>query len=210
VKEIIDGVIKYDRSQFTKTNALIVDEYKDLEYWRRKLFDLKLIGEYAEFEVGYGNLSQKKNYSQVYTSDKAQFLITGTQTGKFQNLDGSQYTRVVDFNIEKLIVKVNGPLEASSEALTHAAIYKCQDKINAIFHIHDSEIWKNMLGANCNRTAKEIPYGTFEMAVAVKECIGNSTSGYFVMAGHEDGVVAYGTNLEECGNIILDLYKKFK
>jgi len=210
VKEIIDGIIKYDDSDFQRTEPLNTDEYKALEYWRKKLYDIKLIGEYSDLMVGYGNLSLKKDYSKLFLSTNSQFLITGTQTGKYTDLTGKHYTRVLDFNVKDMTIKIAGPTQASSEALTHAAIYQCNEKINCVFHIHDKSMWQNMLKANCDSTSKEIPYGTYEMAQAVKNLIQNKTSGSIVMGGHEDGIIAYAENLDQCGEIILDLYKQFK
>ncbi len=210
MKEIIDGVIKYDRGHFQESNPLNSSEYADLEYWRKKLYELKLIGEYEDLKVGFGNLSQKKDYSQVLKTNNPQFLISGTQTGKYKDLNGKHYTRVLDFNLQENIIQVNGPIEASSEALTHASIYQCNNLIQSVFHIHDKVIWQKMLESNYDKTAKDIAYGTYDMAIAVKKSISGKTSGVIVMEGHEDGVIAYAESLDQCGEIILEIYKKFR
>ncbi len=120
MKVIVDGVIKYDRSNFTHCGPIDLLEYSQLEDWRQKLFKLKLIGEYPESQVGYGNLSQRYDYSSWPKTNNPQYLITGTQTGKFSELNGD-----------------------------------------------------------------------------------------FCMRAHEDGVVLYGRNLEEVGNIILRSYQQY-
>ena len=89
MKVIDEGVIKYNRSNFTHSDPINLVEYSELEYWRKKLFKLNLIGEYLEFGVGFGNLSEVKDFSQYYETTKTQFLITGTQTGKYSDLDGN-------------------------------------------------------------------------------------------------------------------------
>src|SRR5665647_3130955 len=114
MKVIDDGVIKYDRSNFTQCGLIDLVEYSSLEYWRKKLFKLNLIGEYAEAEVGFGNLSVIRDYSQFHNTSHPQFIITGTQTGKYPDLDGNFYTRVLDYDIEKLKINMMGPIEASS------------------------------------------------------------------------------------------------
>lgn len=209
MKVIDDGVIKYDRSNFSQCPPLETTEYSALELWRKKLYALNLIGEYVEEKVGFGNISERKDYSKFFESIVPQFVITGTQTGKYSDLDGNHYTRVLDYQIDLLKIKMMGPIEASSEALTHAAIYAFNKNIKAIFHIHSKEIWTGMINDQTDHTCKSIPYGTVEMARATENCIAKKDFGSFSMHGHEDGVVAYGRSLEEAGEIILGLYQKY-
>ncbi|MCR9206369.1 MAG: class II aldolase/adducin family protein, partial [Halobacteriovoraceae bacterium] len=174
---IDDGVIKYDRTQFEQSDALETDEFSELEKWRETLYNLKLIGEYLPEKIGYGNLSQKKNYLSHHNTKNPQFIITATQTGGLKKLDGNTYTRVLDYDLEKQLIKVKGPMEASSEALTHAAVYKGNEKITTVFHIHNKEIWKGMIENSYDGTPKEVPYGTKEMADAVSNLIKGKNSG---------------------------------
>lgn len=209
MKVIDDGIIKYDRSNFTQCGPIELAEYSALEYWRKKLYNLNLIGEYVEAGVGFGNLSEIHDYSKLHKTTHPQFVITGTQTGKYPDLDGNFYTRVLDYDIGNLKINMMGPIAASSEALTHAAIYDHNKKIKAVFHIHSAEIWKGMIEDHSDFTAKDIPYGTVEMARATENCIGDKDFGVFCMHGHEDGVVAYGRDLEEAGGLILKTYQKY-
>jgi ribulose-5-phosphate 4-epimerase/fuculose-1-phosphate aldolase len=209
MKVIDDGVIKYDRTNFSHCEALLLDEYRELEYWRKKLYQLNLIGEYPEVGIGFGNMSMIQDYTNFTESAHPQFVITGTQTGKYTDLNGCQYTRVLDYDIDRLKIKMMGAVEASSEALTHAAIYVSNPNIKAVFHIHSTEIWKKMIGDQSPYTDAAIPYGTVEMAHATQACIKGHDSGVFCMHGHEDGVVIYGTSLEETGELTLRLYKKY-
>lgn len=209
MKVIDDGVIKYDRSNFTQCGPLDLVEYSALELWRKELFKLNLIGEYTKEQVGFGNISEVREYGQYHQSAVPQFVITGTQTGKYPDLDGRYYTRVLDYDIDHLKIKMMGPVEASSEALTHAAIYAHNKNIKAIFHIHSPEIWNGMINDCSPFTAKDIPYGTVEMARATENCIGQKDFGIFCMHGHEDGVVAYGRSLDEAGKLILEIYRKY-
>ncbi len=209
MKVIDDGVIKYDRTNFSLSDALASSEYLELENWRLKLYELNLIGEYPSVQIGFGNMSEVRDYGQYFLSSRPQFVITGTQTGKFQSLDGSHYTRVLDYQISELKIKMMGKIEASSEALTHAAIYESNRNIKAVFHIHSHTIWKRMIEDKSPFTNEHIPYGTVEMARATQECIRGSDSGVFCMHGHEDGVVIFGKSLEETGKLTLELYDKY-
>lgn len=200
-KKLDEGVIKF---KFTLKKAPPLDEgsYIELEKWRVILFKMKLIGEYPTERIGYGNLSRK-----ISGTDN-EFIITGTQTGKFSNLNGLQYTRVIKCNLAKMNVEAAGPTAPSSESLTHYAIYNACPHINAIFHVHSKELWQFMIDKGMDATSESISYGTNEMAAEAKKCIGSKKSGVFVMKGHQDGVISYGTSIEEAGKIILDTFKQ--
>ena len=155
--EIDDGVIKYDNSLFKSTPSLDEIEYREIEIFRKKMFQLKLIGEYKKEQVGYGNISQRKDYRYIYKSLKPQFIISGTQTGKFSNLNGDHYSRVVDYDTKTNAIVAHGPINASSEALTHAAIYECSSLIKCVIHIHHTQIWQGMIEQDYSSTHEDIP-----------------------------------------------------
>ena len=204
-----EGVIKYDRSGFHQTGPLPEPEYLGLERWREKLFKLALIGEYEDLKVGYGNISELKNLSYLHHFDGPQFVITGTQTGKFSHLTGEHYTQVVGHDVTNSLLTSYGPIEPSSEALTHAAIYLAATGVGAIFHIHSTPIWEGMIRENMDGTPEDIEYGTQEMANCVSKLTAGKKASSFVMKGHQDGIIGYGTNLEDAGAEILKLYHKF-
>ena len=80
-----DGVIKF-KFNLKLTKALNEELYIQLEKWRVIFHKMGLIGEYPTNKVGYGNLSKR----EVSGSDA--FIITGTQTGKYANRNGSYYS----------------------------------------------------------------------------------------------------------------------
>ena len=170
---------------------------------------MELIGEYPIEKGGFGNLSQRKDYQRYSKSSKPKFLISGTQTGKFSDLTGDHYTRVIDYDLCQNKVTAMGPVQASSESLTHAAIYELDTAIQAIFHIHHRHLWECMLRDGAIRTPKEIPYGTQEMALCVQKLFAGKPVGLFAMEGHQDGIIAFATNLDECGKLIEELYLKY-
>lgn len=196
-----EGVIKF-KYNLKKASALDEKLYIDIEKWRAILFKMGLIGEYPIEKVGYGNLSKKID------GPDHQFIITGTQTGKYPHLDGTQYTKILKCNLAKMSLDALGPIAPSSESLTHFAIYSTCPQIKFIFHIHSESLWKYMLANSYDQTSEAVDYGTQEMANEAKACIGNKKSGIFVMAGHQDGIIAYGANAEEAGKIILDTLKE--
>lgn len=196
-----EGVIKF-KFNLKMASAIAESMFLKLEKWRAILYRMSFIGEYKSEGVGYGNLSCR------ITSGKDEFIITGTQTGKFPHLDGTQYTRVTKCDLNKMTVDAIGPIAPSSESLTHYAIYKSAPHINIIFHVHHKELWNYMLQNNYDRTPESINYGTNEMAESAKKLIGTKIKGIFVMAGHQDGIMAYGQNVEEVGQIILQILKE--
>jgi hypothetical protein len=202
---IDDGVIKYNISGFTKTECLDARLYREIESWRKKLFNMELIGEYKPEMIGYGNLSQKTK------SNPLEFIISGTQTGKYEDLTGEHYALVTGYDLEKETLTVVGPIMASSEALTHAAIYEISPEINFVFHCHCKKIWRGMLDNNYPATDASIPYGTKQMALEAKRIMGQGRkSGLFAMAGHEDGIISFSDNPEEAFALINEVYKRFR
>lgn len=207
MKILDDGVIKYDNSDFKLGEPPKPDEYGPVEYWRKKLFLLKMIGEEEISGVGYGNLSKRVDYSGEFSTKNPQFVITGTQTGKHPDLDAAHYTKVLDFNINNYSLKASGAIHASSEAITHAAIYEINPKINFIFHVHHKDLWQFLLDNDYPKTNKDTPYGTPEMAREMSTLI-NSVNGLFAMEGHEDGIISYSENETLAGEQILKIYDK--
>ncbi len=198
-----EGVIKF---KFNLKMSKEIDEsyYLEIEKWRAILFKMRFIGEYPTQKVGYGNLSKR------LVEKPEQFIISGTQTGKYPHLNGSQYTKVIKCDLRKMSLDALGPIAPSSESLTHFAIYHSCPQVNFIFHVHHSELWKYMLENQFDKTPENINYGTQEMADAAKACIKNKSQGIFVMAGHEDGIISYGKTAEEAGKILLDTLKSSK
>ncbi|GAB4414719.1 MAG: hypothetical protein OHK0056_21780 [Bacteriovoracaceae bacterium] len=205
---IDDGVIKF--SLFNQERPLPdgINLIKALEQWRKKLYQLEFIGEYKAEKVGFGNLSCLT--TDRGRADKPEFLITGTQTGHLPDLNEDYYTIVYDYDLLKNTIYSEGPMKPSSESLTHAAIYLANPKIKAVFHGHHKSIWQAMIKENYPSTGETIPYGTINMAVATQDLVYKNSTGIFVMKGHEDGIVAWGENLDQAGERLLEVYHKFQ
>ncbi len=194
-----DGVIKF-KFTLKRAPAPEMNQVIALEKWRALFFKLGLVGEYPNEKIGYGNLSLRIN--------QRGFLITGSQTGHLAHLQSHHYTKVIECDLKKGSVTAEGMIPPSSESLTHYGIYQANPSIQCIFHVHHSELWKIMLNGPYDAIPEDVCYGTQEMASAAKEIIDGKTSGIFVMKGHEDGIVSFGTNAEEAGKLILDVYRK--
>lgn len=204
-----EGVIKFDFSAYKKTDSVNYSHYECIEPFRKKMFDLNLIGFYEDHQVGYGNISLRVDLKELHSTQKAQFIISGTQTGHIPDLLVTHYTYVVDYKIEENQATSVGPMLPSSESLTHAAIYSSDFSIGAIIHIHNKEIWKGMIAGGQKFTEDHIPYGTVMMAKRVEKLIHDYPGESFAMAGHEDGVIIYGASMEEAQNKTIKLYQKY-
>jgi ribulose-5-phosphate 4-epimerase/fuculose-1-phosphate aldolase len=196
---IDEGYIKFD-SDWTPGPAADSSLTALLERWRRPLFEAGLIGHYEELGIGYGNLSVRANAGR-------EFIISGTQTGRVAQTSGQHYARVTDYDIDANRVCSTGPVEASSESLTHAAIYELGPAINAVVHVHSKSLWQSLLG-RLPTSADGISYGTPEMAHEFERLYRDTdfaSGGVAVMAGHEEGIIAFGGTLEEAARRILVL-----
>lgn len=194
-----EGVIKY-RCDWIKGEAVEAKLIQDLRKWRDRIHDLGLIGVY-ENGIGFGNIS-------IRIANSNQFIISGTQTGHLPHLNPEDYTTVTEFNIEKNTLTCYGFSKASSESLTHAAIYSYQPNINAIIHVHHPQIWKKLLN-KVPTTQQNVPYGTPKMATEMFRLFEQENLGekkILVMAGHEDGFLTFGKDLNEAGEILMKYY----
>jgi len=109
-----EGVVKY-RCDWTQTEPVAVENRAGLMKWRDRLHAWGLIGVY-ENGIGFGNVS-------VRLGNYGQFVISGTQTAHLPSLGPELYCIVTEFNLEENSIACRGPVQASSESLTHVALY---------------------------------------------------------------------------------------
>ena len=150
--------------------------------------------------VGFGNISVRQN-------PENSFLITGSATGHFKNLDKSHFAIVNKVNIASNKLDCVGLTLASSESMTHAVFYENRKAINTVIHIHSRKLWLEYIN-RLPTSDKNAQYGTPEMAASILSILKttNTTNGLFVMGGHEDGLIAFGENIDlaygELSNLI--------
>ena len=97
-------------------------------------------------------------------------------------------------------------MKPSSESLTHAAIYALDERIKFVFHAHSPQIWRNREKLGIAQTDAQIPYGTPEMASEMRRLYDTGAfdnGNILAMAGHEDGVIGFGFDAAEAGEIIM-------
>jgi len=196
---IDEGVIKFD-CEWTRGPLPQHAVISDLNRWRRPLFDAGLIGYCKDTGVGFGNIS-------VRVGLDAHFVISGTQTGHLANLTRSHYAQVTDCEIQNNRVACRGLVKASSESLTHAAIYELDPAIKAIVHIHSEALWQELHG-KIPTTNPGAAYGTREMAEEFGRLYRDTDFadyGLAVMAGHDGGLISIGHDMAEAAGRFLEI-----
>lgn len=190
-----DGYIKY-QSDWQIGPSYEPQLLNQLIFWRQKFYHLGLIGVDSQ-GVGYGNLSQRWYQG-------SQFVISGTQTGGLPVVTTSHYTLVTAFNLQTNSLSCLGPIQASSEALTHGALYQANQTIQAVIHVHHRGLWQKLMN-KLPTTAVTTAYGTPAMAASLAS-YAQTVPQLVVMAGHEDGLISFGATLEEAATLLLYYY----
>jgi len=189
-----EGVIKYKYSWKQET-PMPSEWISELNLWRDKLYKAGLIGEDTN-GIGYGNISCRLEGNI--------FIITGSGTGSLEKLNAEHYTTVTAYDLSNNSITIAGPIKASSESLTHAAIYETAPGLKAVFHIHHPGLWEHLL-LNLPSTAPGVEYGTSAMAVEIARLLRDPVvleKGIIAMGGHRDGILAFGKNTDSTGRVI--------
>jgi ribulose-5-phosphate 4-epimerase/fuculose-1-phosphate aldolase len=174
----------------------------ELNEARKKCFTLGLVGVYSN-GIGYGNLSIRVRDDE--------FLVSGTATGAKPVLNNEDYCLVKSFDIARNSIASRGLVQASSESMTHGAVYRAGHGVNCVIHIHSKKIFDGLLRDNYPFTPKIAAFGTPEIALAIEKCVEKigSDEGQIVLAGHDEGIIVYGANLERALHLMLVLHNKY-
>ncbi len=194
-----DGYIKFSCHLVPDKIEIPSELFNPLNFWREELWQKAYIGAYPD-GVGYGNISLR-----VPQTD--QFYISGTATGGIPELDKIHYPLVEKCVLSHNVIYCRGLVKASSEAMSHAAIYSCDDQVGAVVHIHNRQLWEKYID-QLPTTAKDVEYGTPEMAYEIIRLMAlpeTQKKRAFIMGGHIDGVVSFGRTVEEATRVILTL-----
>jgi len=174
-----------------------IPELSDLVVYRNLAFQKGYLGVYPN-GIGFGNISIRTGHH---------FLVSGTATGMIEKANTTHFSLVKNYHIENNQLWCSGPIKASSESLTHAVIYEKLPAVKAILHIHSSELWGKYYSL-LPSTSAQIEYGTPQMANAVKDLLIEQdfeNKGVFLMKGHQDGMLAFASSLEETLYLIDEL-----
>ena len=196
-----EGYIKFNCLLSEEISGLSDENYRLLNNWRNKLYQLGLIGCYPG-GIGYGNISIRSGEG---------FIITGTATGCREELVKDDYVRVDHCDFVNNEIHCIGKIRASAESLTHAAVYEARPETMAVIHIHNLELWEKYSGV-LPTSPYTAEYGTPEIALAVRSlCLDEKLTDneVIIMGGHKEGIIAYGNSLDDAGNKILAILRDY-
>jgi L-ribulose-5-phosphate 4-epimerase len=192
-----EGYIKFS-VHLNETDIEVPEALSELNGVRTALFDNDMIG-VLPGGIGFGNVSVKMPGS-------SRFFISGSATGGKRILDTEDYCRVDSCSAERNEVFCSGHIKASSETLSHDAVYQANDAVRCVIHIHHKTFFYKLLSNTAiPSTSKEAKFGTPEMATDIERIVKTHTSpcGLLVMAGHEDGIIAWGRTIAEAYSVLL-------
>ena len=195
-----NGYIKFNLSWVEQGPVIPAILLKSLNTWRDIMYGLEMVGANEE-GIGFGNLS-------VRSGNTGKFYITGTATGRNAKLDREHYCLVTDYSILYNRLTCMGPVRASAESMTHAAIYQSDPKLGAVYHIHHEALWKYLLD-KVPTTPGKAEYGTPEMAMSLLTLLKNREvrdKRIAVFRGHENGIIIWGKDPDDAGKYLLSYH----
>jgi len=191
-----EGVIRF---RYTLRPGVTVPNtvFAPLAAWRTELKRLGVLGaDPQRYEgLGFGNVSMRD------PTRPQTFWITATQTGELERVEPRHMCRVVDWDLAEFRLTAEGELPPSSEALTHAAIYRADSQVACVLHGHDPDTWRRANELEMPTIARDVEYGTVAMAEAVERLLKTYPARPLVFAtlGHEDGVFGVGATPDAVG-----------
>ncbi|MGE4287152.1 MAG: class II aldolase/adducin family protein [Salinivirgaceae bacterium] len=193
-----EGYIKYTFDWNKREITIPAEVLSELNFYRNKLRALKMIGKIPD-GPGFGNISVRANGDA--------FFISGSDTGSKELLGAEQVALVTQCNYLQNHIVFEGQIAASSESMSHAAIYKQHMGVGAVIHVHQSKLWNHYLN-DLPTTEVKAAYGTPALAEAIAQKV-CETPGIrlLVLGGHEDGIISYGSNLQEAYNVLMQWYR---
>ncbi|MCB0549341.1 MAG: class II aldolase/adducin family protein [Phaeodactylibacter sp.] len=196
-----EGYIKFE-THWKKAPPLPEAALAEIQAFRQRLYELGLIGAYPN-GIGYGNISRR-------FGREGQFIISGSATGNFPALSSCHYTLVTKVAASQNQLWCEGPIVASSESMSHAAVYEECPWVNGVIHVHHAGLWNTLLH-KVPTTDKKAPYGSPEMVASIIELMRKTKlkeQRIFVMEGHEEGIFSFGSTLEEAFEVLMIFYQR--
>jgi ribulose-5-phosphate 4-epimerase/fuculose-1-phosphate aldolase len=189
------GAVKFNYESVGGELASFPD-FDELNAARQKLRQQGLLG-VDDNGTGFGNVSVRDEATDS-------FYITGSGSGVLPELTLKDYAKVIAWDFERNWLRCEGTAIASAESLTHAAVYLMDADARVVLHGHCEYLWQN-LRQHGPATNENIAYGTAEMAREVQRLFQQTdvrSAKIFAMAGHANGIVAFGRNFTEALAVI--------
>jgi ribulose-5-phosphate 4-epimerase/fuculose-1-phosphate aldolase len=184
-----EGYIKF-QPIWQQQPAFPAAELSNLLHWRQACYQRQWIGAYPD-GIGFGNISER------CFANPEHFYITGSATGGLIELNPEQVAKVTATDAAHNKLWCEGPILASSESMSHAAIYQELPWVQAVIHIHELTFWERLLH-QVPTTDADAPYGSPEMVSSIIDLLRTTDlpqQQIFVMEGHVEGIFAFGEDL---------------
>lgn len=198
-----EGYVKFNQ-EFRDGPPPPEELLREINLARTRLYDLGLIG-MDDSGIGFGNISIR-----CPIGEEGLFIVSGTATGERRVLPAEAYARVIEYDIDRNRLISLGQTRASSESLSHAAVYAARDDVASVIHVHSRELYEGMLRAGYPATSVAAEYGTPEIARDIRDIAAASAlgAGALVMLAHQDGVIAYGGSVREAEEVLTVLRER--
>jgi ribulose-5-phosphate 4-epimerase/fuculose-1-phosphate aldolase len=164
---------------------------------RQLLYGAGLIGQLPD-GIGYGNISQRLR------PGSHEFIISGSATGGIAQLTTAHFALVTAVDIAGNQLYCAGPVIASSESMSHAAVYLRCPEAMAVIHVHHYPMWASLLD-NYPTTAPEATYGSPQMAFSIINLFDTTdllSRKLLVMRDHPEGIIAFGELAETSKRLV--------
>lgn len=197
-----EGIVKFS-CELGPAQDIDLSIINELNISRTRLLDAGLIG-VDDQGIGFGNISVRLN-------DAGDFIISASQTGQHRILKPKYFVVVKKCFFKDFKTQAAGRFMPSSESLTHGAIYKSDKRVGAVIHIHSQKLWQFLLKNKFLATPAQAQYGSVELALAITKLFGETEifkQKIFAITGHASGVVAFGENLAEAEEKIMEIFNK--
>jgi len=199
-----EGVIQFGYTLTESTPPFTTDaDFAALQSWRGILHRLSLLGQSADMYEGFawGNLSLRR------PSKRSTFLISATQTGGLEHTAPCDWVFINQYDLATFQVVAVGLKPPSSESVTHAMVYAADPDIACVLHVHNHDIWRHAAALNLPSTRPATRYGSPALAEEVARLLIRNPLRplVFTTPGHEDGVVACGTDLAPTASALINL-----
>lgn len=182
-----EGYIKF-QTNWQQSGAVADDAVLEaLIEARQLLYRANLIGVLPD-GIGYGNLSRRLH------PGSQQFIISGSATGGIAQLSSRHFALVTAVDIGSNQLYCTGPVIASSESMSHAAVYLRCPEAMAVIHVHHYPMWASLLD-HYPTTAPDATYGSPQMAFSIMNLFDTTdlqARKLLVMRDHPEGIIAFG------------------
>ena len=139
--------------------------------------------------IGYGNISARRPGGNT-------FVISASGTGRHKNALPEHFCAVLTVDIARNFVLCRGPLPASSESMSHGAVYATRPDTHAVIHVHDRALYARLRATGAPATPDDAEFGTPELARAIAALAPTLPPvAVLRLGGHPDGMLAFGPSI---------------